>query len=74
MVSENMDSNKAKKILRSRGWSWKRAAEHMGYSYIHVAFMLTGRRPLSAPARERIAALPQSPVPYRNIGFALKSK
>ena len=63
---------RAKRILRARGWSWRRAAQHMGYSQSHLAQMLTGQRPLSMPAVQRIRALPQSTVHYRASGFALQ--
>jgi len=66
-----MTNTQAKTILRDKGWGWKRGAKALGYSYAHLAYMLTGRRPLSKPAARRIFALPDSPVPYRTSGFAL---
>lgn len=68
-----MTANSAKKILRAKGWGWRRASEHMGYSYTHLAYVLTGRRPVSAPFVARVRALPQSPIPFRPSGFALKA-
>lgn len=65
-----MTASAAKKLLRSKGWGWKRASQHMGYSYTHLAHTLTGRRPVSAPFVARLKALPPSPVPFRRSGFA----
>jgi len=66
-----MTNTQAKRILREKGYSWERGAKALGYSFTHLAHMLTGRRPVSLPAQERIRALPKSPVPFCNRGFAL---
>jgi len=63
------DLLKAKRTLRARGWSYRRAAEFLGCSYPHVSYVLNGQRQ-SRRLLARIAAMPESPVPHRQSGFA----
>lgn len=41
-LSEEVE--RAKKTLKIKGWSYRRAASHLGYSYTHFVYVLTGRR------------------------------
>jgi lambda repressor-like predicted transcriptional regulator len=68
-----MNALASKKLLRKKGWSWRRAAQSLGCSYTHLAHTLTGRRQSRILLR-RIAALPVSPVKYRVGGFASRRK
>jgi hypothetical protein len=47
----------AKECLRAKGWTWRSAADELGYSYTHVAHTLTNRR-YSRRFLEAIKALP----------------
>ena len=47
----------AKRTLRSRGWSYRSAAPHLGVCYQHLALVLTGRRE-SNSLLVRIKAIP----------------
>jgi len=70
---KSMSHIEAKRIIREKGYSVRRGAVAMGYSYVHLAFMLTARRPVSRLAAKLIAALPPSPVAYQEKGFAAKT-
>ena len=59
----------ARAALRRKGYSYRRAAAALGCSFTHLSHVLTRRRE-SRRLLNRIAALPESPVPYRNSGFA----
>jgi hypothetical protein len=48
----------AKDKLKTNGWSMRHAAAHLGYSYTHFVFSLTGRRPLSRVMFEKIMLIP----------------
>ena len=50
----------AKRSLKAKGWSYRRAAPHLGVNYVHLALVLTGKRE-SRRLLHRIAALPVSP-------------
>lgn len=47
----------AKRTLRARGWSYRRAAPQLGVCYQHLALVLTGRRE-SQRLLARIEAIP----------------
>ncbi len=47
----------AKRTLRARGWSYRRAAPQLGVCYQHLALVLTGRRE-SQRLLARIKAIP----------------
>lgn len=40
----DLTANQAKSHLKKHGWSYRDAAEELGYSFTHIAFVLTGRR------------------------------
>jgi hypothetical protein len=47
----------------------RRAADELGVSHVHLAYVLAGTRE-SRRLIEAAAALGRSPVPYRRTGFA----
>jgi transcriptional regulator with XRE-family HTH domain len=59
----------AKHNLRAQGWSMRRAADELGVTHVHLAYVLSGARE-SRRLIEAAAALGRSPVPYRRTGFA----
>ena len=59
----------AKRNIRAQGWSVRRAADELGVSHVHLAYVLAGTRE-SRRLIEAAAALGRSPVPYRLTGFA----
>lgn len=61
----------AKAILKTRGWSQRRAAAALHVTQTHLSLVLNGRR-TSRSLLIRIDALPRSDIPYRHIGFALR--
>lgn len=60
---------RAKASLKRKGWSYRRAAQMLGYSFGHFGRVMSGDRQ-SATLFARIHDLPPSPVRYRNSGFA----
>lgn len=50
----------AKRTLKERGWSYRRAAPRLGVTYQHLCLVLTGRRE-SSRLLEQIANLPEAP-------------
>jgi transcriptional regulator with XRE-family HTH domain len=40
----NLTVAQAKRHLKKTGWSYRKAADRLGYSYTHIAWVLTGRR------------------------------
>lgn len=49
---------KAKSHLKKNGWSYRKAAEELEYSYTHIAWVLTRRR-FSQTVLRAILALPK---------------
>jgi len=49
----------AKVTLKRKGWTYRAAAKHLGYSYTHFAYVMTGRRS-SRVFMQRLAALPSA--------------
>lgn len=41
---KSTDLQTAKRSLKAKGWSYRRAAPHLGVSYVHLALVLNGRR------------------------------
>jgi hypothetical protein len=65
-----MITRKAAKVtLKARGWSQRRAAEHLGVSQTHLSLCLNGYR-VSRRLMLAIEAMPESPTPYMASGFA----
>lgn len=64
---------RAKAILKAKGWSYRRASTFLGYSFGHFGRVMSGDRQ-SATVFSRIADLPASPVPYRRSGFARRRR
>lgn len=69
MVTRNRDT--AKQTLRQRGWSLRRAAAQIGVTHVHLAYVLAGKRD-SRRVLAAIESLGDSPVQYREVGFALR--
>ena len=67
---KTMTPLQAKTILRKKGYSQRRGATAMGYSFSHVAKALADCRPVSRPMAQRLRALAPSSVAYRVSGFA----
>jgi transcriptional regulator with XRE-family HTH domain len=64
--------SRAKVTLKERGWSQRRAAEHLGVTQAHLSQCLNGQRTSMRLMRE-IADIPISPIPYTKSGFAKKT-
>ncbi len=64
-----LERNEVRRLLKSRGWSYRRAGAYLGISYPHICLVLQGKRESKRLLRA-IAALPDSPEPYRECGFA----
>ena len=54
----------AKRLIKARGWSYRRAAPVLGVTYQHLSEVLNGRR-ASRRLLSRIASLPVSPEAAR---------
>lgn len=48
-----------KQVLKSRGWSYRKAAEKLGVTYQHICLVMNGRRK-SRRLLAAVAALPQN--------------
>ena len=59
----------AKREMKRKGWSHRRAARQIGKSYPWVCDVLNGTG-TSQPVIDAILALPNSPTPYSHLGFA----
>ena len=59
----------AKREMKRKGWSYRRAALRIGKGYPWVCAVLNGHG-TSQPVIDAILALPESPTPYRPLGFA----
>ncbi|MEI6034508.1 MAG: hypothetical protein WCS65_09540 [Verrucomicrobiae bacterium] len=66
---KNPTVDTARATLRRKGYSYRRAATALGCSFTHLSHVLTSRRE-SRRLLARIATLPESPIPYRQCGFA----
>jgi transcriptional regulator with XRE-family HTH domain len=64
--------NEARRELKNKGWSQRKAAEALGVSLGHLAKVLCGDRD-SRRVRLAIEALPESPEGRRMSGFAVKT-
>lgn len=53
-----MTPHKAKKSLRTKGWSYRTAAPLLGVHYTHLCQVLTGRR----KSRRLLAAIEALPI------------
>lgn len=62
---------RARRHMRARGWSVRRAALYLERNYVHLQLVISGQR-LSEPLIARVLDLPRSPVRYTRAGFALK--
>ncbi len=59
-------AQQAKAHMRAAGWSYRRAALHLGVSYQHVCYVLNGQRH-SASLLAKLLHLPAAkPLPYRS--------
>ena len=67
-----MSRAEAKRMLRAKGWSYRRVAPLLGVHHVHLALVLSGKRE-SKRLLAAIGKLPNSPTPYSHLGFALKS-
>jgi len=63
---------RARRILRERGWSIRRAALYLDRNYVHLHQVLHGGRE-STSLINRVLEIPHSPIPYRDSGFAKHS-
>lgn len=61
----------ARASLREKGYSIRRAAQALGYSESHFTKVIYGIHQ-SEVLLNRVFALPQSDIPFRNSGFARK--
>jgi hypothetical protein len=65
------DVEKARLIMRARGWSVRRAAKAIGCTHVHLAYVLSGTR-TSRSLTEKLTNIGKSPTPYKAQGFGLK--
>jgi lambda repressor-like predicted transcriptional regulator len=63
--------NNARASLRERGWSLRRAAAELGCTHVHLAYVLSGAR-TSKRLMGKIEMLGPSPIPFREVGFAVR--
>ena len=73
VVELNSPHEHAKREMKRKGWSYRRAARQIGKGYPWVAAVLNGRG-TSQPVIDAILALPLSPTPYSPLGFARKGR
>ena len=66
------DVERARIILRARGWSIRRAAKAIGCTHVHLAYVLSGFR-TSLSLTEKMINIGESPTPYKAQGFGLKA-
>ena len=52
---------RAKVTLKQKGWSYRRAAPVLGVNYVHLAYVLTGKR-ISRRLLEKIESIPEAPT------------
>jgi len=69
--SLEISASHARETLRAKGYSFRRAAEALGYSYSHFSKVLSGIHQ-GDPVLQAVAEMSPSTVPYRVSGFALK--
>ena len=63
----------AKREMKRKGWSYRRAAQRIGKAHPWVHAVLNGKA-TSRPVIEAILSLPESPIPYTPTGFARAEK
>jgi hypothetical protein len=63
----------ARRVLRERGWSVRRAATFLDRNYVHLHYVLHAKR-ISDALLTRVLELPQSPVSYTASGFGRKHR
>jgi len=68
---EILSASQARKSIRDKGYSFRRAALALGLSYSHVSKVLSGIHHSETLLR-RIDALPPSDVPFMCSGFAAR--
>jgi hypothetical protein len=62
------EADKAKEMLRAKGWSNRRACQFLGISLNHISCVLNGHRQ-SRRLLIQISKMPISSEPYKNLGF-----
>ena len=70
---EGMNHLSVKQALRRKGWSIRRAAATVGRAPTHVCMVLNGQRESRSLLRT-LNELGQSPVKYRESGYAVEAQ